>query len=86
MKTALILLLSALLSFAAAQTGDNLDDLLSQIFTKPPETTAGTDNRNPDGSGISTATTSPDGCECVPYYLCNNKTIITDGVGIIDIR
>lgn len=25
-------------------------------------------------------------CECVPYYLCENGTIITDGTGIIDIR
>ncbi|KAF2904965.1 hypothetical protein ILUMI_01208 [Ignelater luminosus] len=86
MKTALILLLSALLSFAVAQNDDSLDALISDIFTKAPETAAGTDSRNPDGTGISTATTSPDGCECVPYYLCNNKTVITDGVGIIDIR
>ncbi|KAG8238365.1 hypothetical protein J437_LFUL018347 [Ladona fulva] len=26
------------------------------------------------------------GCECVPYYLCENNTIITDGAGAIDIR
>ncbi|CAB0041732.1 unnamed protein product [Trichogramma brassicae] len=25
-------------------------------------------------------------CECVPYYLCSNGTIIDNGVGIIDIR
>lgn len=24
--------------------------------------------------------------ECVPYYLCENNTVITDGTGIIDIR
>ncbi|KAF2888849.1 hypothetical protein ILUMI_17324 [Ignelater luminosus] len=86
METALILLLSALLSFPAVQTGESLDDLIGEIFAEPSETTAGTDNRNPDGPGISTATTSPNGCECVPYYLCNNKTIITDGVRTIDIR
>ncbi|XP_014210024.1 serine protease 42-like [Copidosoma floridanum] len=25
-------------------------------------------------------------CECVPYYQCQNHTIIDDGVGLIDIR
>ncbi|XP_075223308.1 phenoloxidase-activating factor 2-like [Lycorma delicatula] len=25
-------------------------------------------------------------CICVPYYLCENNTIITNGVGLIDIR
>ena len=25
-------------------------------------------------------------CQCVPYYLCKNNKIITDGVGLIDIR
>lgn len=28
----------------------------------------------------------PPDCTCVPYYLCANGTVITDGVGIIDIR
>lgn len=23
---------------------------------------------------------------CVPYYLCQNDTVVTDGAGIIDIR
>jgi len=27
-----------------------------------------------------------DRCICVPYYLCRNKTINTDGEGLIDIR
>lgn len=27
-----------------------------------------------------------DQCICVPYYLCRNKTINTDGEGLIDIR
>lgn len=25
-------------------------------------------------------------CDCVPYYLCLNNSIITDGEGLIDIR
>lgn len=27
-----------------------------------------------------------DSCLCVPYYKCNNETIISDGTGLIDIR
>merc|ERR1711953_586695 len=30
--------------------------------------------------------TASQGYECVPYYQCNNGTIITDGEGLIDIR
>merc|ERR1711962_1655392 len=30
--------------------------------------------------------TASQGFECVPYYQCNNGTIITDGEGLIDIR
>merc|ERR1712079_188608 len=30
--------------------------------------------------------TASQGYECVPYYQCNNWTIITDGEGLIDIR
>lgn len=25
-------------------------------------------------------------CECVPFYLCNNGTINSNGLGLIDIR
>merc|ERR1712013_55698 len=30
--------------------------------------------------------TASQGYECVPYFQCNNGTIITDGEGLIDIR
>jgi hypothetical protein len=30
--------------------------------------------------------TNTDECECVPFYLCVNGTINTNGVGVIDIR
>lgn len=33
-----------------------------------------------------TNTKDPEGCDCVPYYLCKNRTIKTDGDGLIDIR
>ncbi|KAF6199699.1 hypothetical protein GE061_005997 [Apolygus lucorum] len=35
----------------------------------------------PDDTGLG-----GDGCTCVPYYLCANDSIITDGNGLIDIR
>lgn len=28
----------------------------------------------------------PDDCDCVPYFLCKNRTIKTNGDGIMDIR
>ncbi|KAJ8664739.1 hypothetical protein QAD02_006401 [Eretmocerus hayati] len=55
----------------ATQT-DNLDALIQDVFAKPA----------PQGSQNS----GDDGCECVPYYQCQNGTIIKDGLGIIDIR
>lgn len=70
MKAVLILLTSALQTLAAPQTLD----VLNQII------------RSRDVSEISTATVSPDDCVCVPYYSCKNKTIINDGLFIIDIR
>ncbi|XP_044734747.1 phenoloxidase-activating factor 2-like [Chrysoperla carnea] len=40
---------------------------------------------NPGGEGVNTGERIGD-CECVPYYLCKNNTIITDGEGLLDIR
>ncbi|CAG9765247.1 unnamed protein product [Ceutorhynchus assimilis] len=81
----------------AAQGGSSLSDLLSQakgeksildqniqdIFGQPPGT---------DSSTAAPAINNNDGipgtgsCTCVPYYLCNNGSINTNGEGIIDIR
>lgn len=47
--------------------------VVAQILSSGPET-AGKFSPHP---GV---------CVCVPYYLCNEGEIITDGAGIIDIR
>lgn len=70
--------------------GKSVQDLISSIFNQ-------TSDRNPGGINLQPgpiATPAPpqevvtgsNGCQCVPYYLCNNGTINKDGVGIIDIR
>lgn len=82
--------LAYLITFTSAQS--DLDSLIDDIFSTaaPPKTTT-TDTRLPDingggGDGGNTAT-DENNCVCVPYYQCSaNDTIITDGVGIIDIR
>lgn len=71
---------------AASNTGDNtnLDELIASVFNPKqntentsPTTILGTDNQKNN---------KPDDCECVPYYQCQNNTIIDNGIGIIDIR
>ena len=74
-KLTIALLVCCLLNIVKGQAGNdkNLDDIIKKVFPGP-------DNLDPDpvpGTGA---------CECVPYYLCNNGTIIEDGLGIIDIR
>lgn len=62
----------------------SLTDLIDDVFNK-------NDNNGPrqtDGTylGSSNEQRSDDDGECVPYYQCQNGTIVDDGVGIIDIR
>ncbi|KAF5299501.1 hypothetical protein FQR65_LT01084 [Abscondita terminalis] len=66
-----------------AQTdGKKVDELIANIFTKPTEGV----NLQPSTGDTTPGTGGTGDCECVPYYLCNNNTIIKDGFGIIDIR
>ncbi|XP_076644613.1 phenoloxidase-activating factor 2 isoform X2 [Halictus rubicundus] len=62
-------------------TGSSLDALINNYqnpqSSTSPTTYVGTQNR---------PVSKPDDCECVPYYLCRNGTIIKDGYGVIDIR
>ncbi|XP_063222438.1 phenoloxidase-activating factor 2 [Bacillus rossius redtenbacheri] len=61
------------------ETGD-LDSLLDNYkatLDSSPRTEAGS---------TAPGAYNPLDCECVPYYLCLNNSIITDGVGLIDIR
>nr|AQS60673.1 prophenoloxidase activating factor 2 [Sogatella furcifera] len=50
----------------------------------------GGDFSNPNSGGTGGSDGDFDGgasqCTCVPYFLCDNGTIITDGTNIIDIR
>ena len=48
-------------------------------------------NQNPINTGNNVGNqnlpnSNNDDCECVPYYQCQNGTILDDGVGLIDIR
>lgn len=67
-------------SYAQQNVGD-LDDLIKDIFTTSPNPST-VPRVEPHGGGGDTQ----DGCDCVPYYQCNNNSLITDGVGLIDIR
>lgn len=56
--------------------GDDLSSLIDEVF-KPGQN----ENTNSDNEGRVQSE-----CTCVPYYLCQNNTVITNGVGLIDIR
>lgn len=56
------------------QNIDEYDKAILDVFPPPPSTeTTETQNNNNE-------------CICLPYYKCNNQSIITDGTGLIDIR
>ncbi|XP_014488938.1 PREDICTED: serine protease 42-like isoform X3 [Dinoponera quadriceps] len=67
------------------QIGGDLDSFIKDVFgnVTPPATTTssglilGKDNKQ---------SPKPADCECVPYYQCQDGTIVTSGQNIIDIR
>lgn len=62
--------------------GQDIDEKINDLFKNPSsESTTAKLNLQPN-IGIP----GIDACTCVPYYLCNNGTIITSGEGLIDIR
>jgi len=63
--------------FSTVRAGDDLGQLIDEVFGTP---------NNQENSAKSAQPSSPSDCTCVPYYLCQNNSIITDGVGLIDIR
>lgn len=83
----------AMLLITQTHAQDDLDSLFESVFNNPDNN----NNNNP-----AAETTDPPApiapiapqpqpqytCtgQCVPYYLCNENQIITDGTGIIDIR
>jgi len=80
--------------------GKDLDTLIDKVFPKNPsantESPVTNSPRNPDldpgsggsdgGDGASEGIPGTGSCTCVPYYLCNNGSVNTNGEGIIDIR
>ncbi|PNF30937.1 Tryptase-2 [Cryptotermes secundus] len=65
----------------------DLDTLIGQVFVRP-ETGGNSNNQQPteEKTQAEGQEYNPLECQCVPYYLCQNNTIITDGAGLIDIR
>ncbi|KAK9878966.1 hypothetical protein WA026_003785 [Henosepilachna vigintioctopunctata] len=43
-------------------------------------------NLNPDTGNTGGGIPGTDQCTCVPYYLCNNGSVNTNGEGVLDIR
>jgi hypothetical protein len=79
----------ALVGAACAQQaaeGKDLDALIRSVFTSPPPPTGGAGRDNDQFRGSTTLADQQLSCTCVPYYLCQNGTIKTDGEGVIDIR
>lgn len=61
---------------------------MTAVFGQEEATKADLDNAIlevfPTPSSLPTPSTND--CVCVPYYLCKNQTINTDGEGLLDIR
>ncbi|XP_047119356.1 phenoloxidase-activating factor 2 [Schistocerca piceifrons] len=75
--------------------GQSLSELIKGATTRRPGGPApappSTQTQSPAAAGIPhqdrpSGSMAQGDCECVPYYLCQNDSIITDGVGLIDIR
>ncbi|XP_066991667.1 phenoloxidase-activating factor 2 [Anabrus simplex] len=70
-----------LVSYVQAQ-GQSLDEMLDQFGGSQ-----GSQGQNQQGqSGTGETARDPLDCTCVPYYQCQNGTVIQNGVGLIDIR
>ncbi|XP_048505286.1 phenoloxidase-activating factor 2-like isoform X2 [Athalia rosae] len=76
-------------SLGAPQKCGDLDCLIDSIYTpKSPTGSNGGVTPSPinNGGQIPESGGGEDDCECVPYYQCQNNTIVTEGIGLIDIR
>lgn len=85
-----LIILIAIFSYTTAQ-GKTKDELIKDLYgtndNATPENkpvTNRTPNLQPDTSGGGIPGTGS--CTCVPYYLCSNGSVNTNGEGIIDIR
>jgi hypothetical protein len=84
-----------LVQLANARPQADLDTLIGQVFPRPEtvenasnQQTTEEKNKQPtdEKNQSEEQEYNPLDCQCVPYYLCQNNTILTDGVGLIDIR
>jgi hypothetical protein len=78
----------------AKASPQDLDTLISQVFKRPatggnlenPQSTEEKNEQSGDKIQSEAEDHNPLDCQCVPYYLCQNNTIVQDGHGLIDIR
>lgn len=79
---------SLLTQLVNARAQADLDTLIGQVFVRPQtgETSNTAQSTSEERTQGEEQEPNPLACQCVPYYLCQNNTIITDGVGLIDIR
>lgn len=73
----------------AAPQNNNLDSLITNIFGTPqnPQISDPSSTTSDTILGTENRPKQPEtNCECVPYYLCHNGSILENGTGIIDIR
>lgn len=67
------------LCLAACAAGNtDLENMIDEVFSGG--------NRQAKSVDTADARAVHNECTCVPYYLCHNNSIVTDGAGIIDIR
>lgn len=81
MKVFIVLYLTLFLLFRADCEDGDLDSIIKEVFD-----THGKDEGRNEPSGNLKDYRDPVQCICVPYYLCMNNTLVTDGTGVIDIR
>nr|CAD7440786.1 unnamed protein product [Timema bartmani] len=90
--SSLLLIGLALGCSQAHPQGSDLSTLIDQLYPPKDSNNNAKDNTNNAEeptrlpSPVESSDNNPLKCQCVPYYLCQNNSIITDGVGLIDIR
>ncbi|KDR08623.1 tryptase isoform X3 [Zootermopsis nevadensis] len=83
-----------LLQLAKARPQADLETLIGEVFKRPDTEKDSTSQQSTEEKNQQPTeknqgqeqNNNPLDCQCVPYYLCHNDTIIEDGRGLIDIR
>lgn len=66
----MLLLFKVTVTMVHSEDIEDIEKAISDVFPPPPVTEINTNSE----------------CICLPYYKCNNQTVISDGTGLIDIR